>query len=92
MEKDAVIEEIVGFKHENKIYRIYMTMDVEDCHSCVDCSVVMKSKSYKRCYACNYRKKNGCDIPANVCPCGVSCKTFKHCYQCHVMYVNQTNV
>ncbi len=69
-----------------------MTTEVEECHSCVDCSAVMKSKSYTRCYPCNYRKKNGCDVPENVCPCGVSCKMFKRCYQCHVNNTNPKNI
>ena len=53
-------------------------------NSCIDCSKVMKSDSYKRCYSCNYRKKHGRDIPDNTCQCGVNCKTFRTCYKCHL--------
>ena len=64
-------------------------MDVEDCDVvtpvCSDCSAVMKSTGYKRCYPCNYiLKHGGCGVPEKMCECGVACKTFKRCYQCHV--------
>ncbi len=65
------------------------TVVVDNC--CCDCSIFLKS-TYKRCYACNYKKKHGHDVPENTCPCGVSCKTFKSCYTCHVKDIEDSNV